>query len=120
MHEVNLRVALGCTRGRMNVVTTEVATNVESFLNGKVCEVLVAECYDLLLGDEQGELVLPGICQFAELDTMDFSTDVRGDISDLGILQEIRKRWVGVLAVLGMLEGLPWWISAPMVSSRLE
>jgi hypothetical protein len=120
MHEVNFRIAFGSTRGRMNVVTTEIATNVESFLDGKVCEVLVPECDDLLLSDKEGEFVLSGICQFADLDTMDFGTDVRGDVNDLGILQEIWKRWVGILAVLGMLEGLPWWISAPMVSSRLE
>jgi hypothetical protein len=112
MHEMNFRIAFRSTRGRVNVVTTEVASNVKSFLNGQVREVLVPECYDLLLGDEESEFVFASVGKLAELNAVDFRSDVRGEISDLGVLQEVGEGWIGVLAALGVLERLPRWVSA--------
>jgi hypothetical protein len=57
MHKVNFRVSFWRARGRVNVVTAKVAADVESVFDGYVGEVLVAEDYDLLLGDEESKFI---------------------------------------------------------------
>lgn len=44
VHEVDLREALGCSRGLVDVVSAKVAAEYQGFLDGQVCKVLVAEC----------------------------------------------------------------------------
>ncbi len=65
VHEVNLGVTLWGTGGLVDVMTAKVATEFESLIDGEVRKVLVAECNDLPLGNEQGELVLALLCQLA-------------------------------------------------------
>ena len=89
MDEVNFWVALRSARCGVDVVTAEVATELQGFFDGEVCKVLVSECYDLLLGDEEGQLVFTSIVELAELDTVDFGADDGGQIIDLGIFEEV-------------------------------
>ena len=42
--EVDFGVALGSTRGRVDVVTAKVAAKFKSFIDGEACKVLVTEC----------------------------------------------------------------------------
>lgn len=56
----------------MDVVSPEIATEVEGFFDGEGGEVLVAEGDDFALGDEEGELVFRFVGQFGELDAGDF------------------------------------------------
>lgn len=54
---MDLRVSVWGAGCGMDVVTAEVAAEVEGFLDGEGGEVLVAEGDDFALGDEEGELV---------------------------------------------------------------
>jgi hypothetical protein len=101
---MNLWVAFWSARRGVNVVASEIATKVESFLDVKIGKVLVAECYDFLLGYEQCELIFASISQLAQLHPMDLSTNIRGNVVNFGVLQEIRKRWVRILAMLLVLK----------------
>jgi hypothetical protein len=70
--QVDLRVSLGSTAGRVDVVAAEIAPEIKRFLYGQVGKVLVSEGNDFALSDKQGELVLAGCGELAELDAGDF------------------------------------------------
>jgi hypothetical protein len=70
------------------MVSTKVATEVESFFDGQVGEVLVTKSDDLALGDEQGELVFTGVAELGELDAGDFGAGRGGQVGDLGTFRE--------------------------------
>lgn len=70
----------------MDVVATEVAAELKGLGNGKVREVLVAECHHLALCHEPRELVLAGSSQLAELDASDLGARRRGEVGDLHAL----------------------------------
>lgn len=91
MHEMDLGIPFRSARCRVNMVTTKVAADIKSFFDRKVCKVLIPEGYDFLLCHEQCKLVFTSICQLAQLDTVDLGADVRGQIVDFGILQEVRE-----------------------------
>lgn len=84
MDEMNLGVASRGARGRVNVVSAKVATELESLVDGQVGKVLVAEGNDLALSNESSELVLASVGQAAQLDTGDLGADSRSKVSDLG------------------------------------
>jgi hypothetical protein len=52
---------------------------------------LVTESYNLLLCHEQCKLIFASIGQLAQLDTVDLGTDVRSQIVNFRILQEVWK-----------------------------
>jgi hypothetical protein len=64
----------------MNMVTTKVASKLESFGDGKVGEILVSEGNDLALSDVTGELVLAGFGELAQLDALDLGADGRSKV----------------------------------------
>ena len=76
VHEVDFRVALWRARRGVNMVTPEVAAKIEGVLDGNIGEILVAEGDYFLLRDKEGELVLSGRGDLAELDTVDFGANV--------------------------------------------
>lgn len=100
----------------MNVMTTEVATKFDRVLDTKICKILVAERYHLLLRNEESQLILAGIGELTQLDTVDFGTNVGREISDLSILQKIRERWISIFAMLCVVERLQWRVSELTVS----
>ena len=61
---------------------TVVLREVQSVLDWEVREVLGAEGDDFLLRDEEGEFVLPGAVELAELDAGDFGADVGCGVFD--------------------------------------
>lgn len=106
MHEVNLGVALRRTRGGVDVVATEVASELEGLGDGQVGQVLVAEGHDLALGDEARQLVLAGGRELGELDAPDLGAGLGRQVGDgHSVAEKLRVGWVGVLAVLDVLEG---------------
>lgn len=116
VNEMNFGVSLRCAGCWVDVVATEVGTEVEGFLDGEVGEVLVAEGDDFLLGDEEGEFVFSGVGEFAELDAVDFGADVGGQIGYFCALEKIGERRVCVFAVLVMLKGLEGSVAGFAVS----
>lgn len=90
VHDVNLGVALWGTGGLVDVMTAEVAADLKGLVDGEVRKVLIAECYDLPLSNEQGELVLALLCQFAQLDTVNFGADAGSEFVqvEVSILRE--------------------------------
>lgn len=107
VHEVNLGVALGGAGGGVDVVAAEVATEVEGIFDGEIGKVLVAECDDLALGDEEGELVLASGGELAELHAADFRAGCGGQLGDFAALdKEILEGWVGANTMLYVLEWL--------------
>lgn len=105
--EMDLGVALGSARSRVNVVTTEVFTKFESIGNSKIGKVLGAESDDLALGNVVREFILAGIAELGQLNTADLATDAGSQVGDLRTLrQEVGIGCVGVLAMLLVLEGL--------------
>lgn len=72
MNQVYLGVSLWGTASRVNVMTAEIAPEIQSFLDGQVSKVLVSEGDDFALGNEQGELILAGGRELAELNTSNF------------------------------------------------
>lgn len=54
-------VAFWSSGSGVDVVSAKVASDVERIFDGDVGEILVTECYDFLLGHEEGELVLAGV-----------------------------------------------------------
>jgi hypothetical protein len=59
---------------------------------------------NLLLCHEQCQLVFPSIGKLAQLDTMHFSTNIRSQVLDLCILEEVWEAWVSVLAMVVVIE----------------
>jgi hypothetical protein len=107
--KVNLGVAFWGSGGGVDVVAAEVATKVKGILDGEIGKVLVAECDDLALGDEESKLVLAGGRKLAELHAADFGAGQRGQLGDFGALdKEILESWVGTDTVLYVLERLEW------------
>jgi hypothetical protein len=105
MDKVNLRMTLRRSRGRMNVMTSEVASELESFCNRKIGKVLVSEGYYLTLGNVAGEFVFAGIGETAQLNALNLSTDSRSEVGDLCVgLDEVREARVGIFAVFVVLE----------------
>ncbi len=84
--EMNLRIALGGSRGGMDVMTSKVAAVLEGIGDGQLSKVLVTEGDDLALSDETGQLVFAGIIQRGQLNASDFSSDGRSEMCDLGAL----------------------------------
>lgn len=84
--KVNLRIAFRSPGCRMDVVPTEVTTKSKRVFDGDVCKVLVAERYNFLLGDKECEFVLSSISQLGQLDAMDFSADICGNVGNCSIL----------------------------------
>lgn len=75
MNEMDFGEASRSTRSGMNVQTAEVFPELEGFLDWERSEVLVTEGDDLLLCDEEGELVLAGVGERAELRSPYFCAD---------------------------------------------
>jgi hypothetical protein len=106
MNKMNLRMTLRRSRGRMNVMTTEVASELESFCNGKIGKVLVSEGYYFALRDVAGEFVFAGIGETAQLNALDLSTDSGSEMGDLCVgSDEVGEAGVGVFAVVVVLKG---------------
>jgi len=59
---------------------------------------------NLLLRHEQCQLIFPSISKLAQLDTMHFSTNIRSQVLNLGILEEVWEAWVSVLAMVVVVE----------------
>lgn len=88
-------------------MTTEVASELESFCNGKIGKVLVSEGYYFALRDVAGEFVLAGIGETAQLNALNLSTDCGSEMGDLCVgFNEVGKARVGIFAVFVVLEGL--------------
>ena len=90
----------------MHVQSSEVSAVFQGLLDGQRCEVLVTEGDDLLLGDEQGQLVLAFVVELGELDAEDLCANGGSDVLHLGTLQEILQPWIGILAMFVMLKRL--------------
>ena len=87
----------------MDVVSSKIANQVESILDREVCEVLLAESDDLVFGNKEGELILAGVAQLAELDAANLSSNAGSELVDLAIVpQKVLEGRVGVFAVLVM------------------
>lgn len=95
----------------MDMMSPKVSTEVKRIWDWNVRKILVPESYDFLLGNEERELIFSSIIQLRKLNTVDFCTNVGRQISHSGILQEVRKCWVGILSMLFVLEGLKWRVS---------
>ena len=106
VHEVYLRVSLGRSRCRVDVMTAKVATVLEGISNGEVGKILAAEGDNLALGDEAGELILAGGVEGGELDAPDLGADGGSEIGDGGGVfgEEVGEGSVGVFAMLVMLK----------------
>lgn len=105
MDKMNLRMTLRRSRGRMNVMTPEVASELESFCNGKVGKILVSEGYYFALRDVAGEFVLASIGETAQLNALNLSTDCGSEMGDLCVgFDEVGKARVGIFAVFVVLE----------------
>lgn len=82
---------------------------------------LVSECWkehletmltnDFLLCDEEGEFVLASLVELAELNTLDFCSDIGSEVLDgSGSSQQVLERRVSILAMLICLESFIRWI----------
>ena len=112
MDQVDFWVAGWGTRCGVDVQTAEVSAKVEGLLDGQGCEVLVTEGYHFLLGDEKGKLVFARVGESAELSTPYLCADGGGDVLDLATFWEkIWEFWIGVFAVVDMLEWFQGWVS---------
>ena len=75
---------------------------------------------NLLLCNEPSELILALFGEFAQLDTLNLSTNVCGEVNSGGAIQEIRKAGIGIFSMVVVLKGFKWGISNYSVSSRSE
>jgi len=132
MDQMDFRVAGRCSRCWMNVMPPKVASNVESFLNGKIRKVLVTESCPLLTGafellnpphtyyfslsNKECQLVFPSIIQFTQLHACDLGTDISCKLSYSSIFQQVMKTSICILAVLIMFEWLQRGIPANAMS----
>ena len=103
---MDLGLVLGCARGRVNVRRAKVFGNLKRLADWERRKILVAEGHDLLLGDEECELIFASVGELGELNALDFSADVGGDIVHFCVLEEVGEAWVCVFAVLDFLEEL--------------
>ena len=65
--QVDLRVTLRTTTCRMDMMPSEVAAEVKSFVNWQVCEVLSSESDHFALRDEESQLIFPSGCKATKL-----------------------------------------------------
>lgn len=66
------------------------------------------------LRNVESQLVLACVGELAQLDTMDFAADERGDLVYLSdaLWKQVRKRRIGVFAMFIVLEGLQRGVSS--------
>lgn len=105
---MNLGKALRRSRGRVDVMATEVTAKLEGLVDGKVGKVLAAESNDLALGNVASQLVLSGVAELAQLDAPDLRTDGGRQVSDLSLTlgEKVGETGVCVLSVFYVLEWL--------------
>src|SRR5690242_10862744 len=86
----------------------KVATEIQRVLDRQIRKVLIPEGYNLLLSNEQCQLIFASVCKLAELNSVNFSTDICSQICNFGVFQKVGERRIGVLAMLIVLERLQW------------
>lgn len=131
MDEVNLRVSFRRTGCGVDVVATKITAKLERILNVDVGKVLVTESFtcqlnsasnqskltnDLLLGYKQCKFVFALVREFRQLNAANLSSDIRGQVLDLGILEEIWEGGVCVFPVVIVLEEFKRWVPNIMFS----
>ena len=116
VNQVNFGEALGSTRGLVDMVAAKVGAKFDGFVDGEFGKVLIAEGYDLPLGDEQGQLVLAFLGELAQLDPAHLSTNGRRELFNrsLALGQKIREGCISILAVVVVLE----WRQGSVSSTR--
>lgn len=118
VNEVNLWVSLWRARGWVDVMTAKVSTVLEGLVDWKVGKVLVAECNDLALGDETGELVLAGVGESRELNAIDLSADGWGKVDGgYSLWKEVLVGGVGIFAMVVVLVWSQCWVLLLWVES---
>ena len=86
-----------------------VLCKVESFLDRKVCKILITESYNFVLGHEECQLVLSSPVELAELRAEDFGSDVGGELLNLDtVCDEIWKGRISISTVVVSVEVLIW------------
>ena len=101
------------------MVSSEVSSEVKSFLDWQISKILISERNNLALSNKKSELILPSLVQLAELYTEHFGACRRCERTDLGTLwKETLEAGISVFAMLIVLEGLPWRILLAVVPDR--
>lgn len=107
VHQVNLGMALGSARRGVDVLAAKVRAVLQRVGDRQVRKVLVAEGNDLALGHVQRQLVLAGVGQRRQLDALDLAADGGRQVGARDALgEQVGERGIGILAVLGVSEGL--------------
>jgi hypothetical protein len=118
VHKMDLWVTFWCAAGWVDVMTAKETTELQSLGDWQIRKILVSECYNLSLGDKEGELGLTGIRKLAELNTCDLRSSTWSKLLDLGSFdKEILEGWVGSNAMLHMVKWLEWCVFLIIVPS---
>lgn len=111
MDEMDLWITVWSTTSGMDVVTTKIAAPVKSFLDRKISKVLVSECNDLPLSNEEGKLIFASGAELAELDTSNLRTDCGREFGYFGTFnQKVFESWVCTFPMFDMFKWFEGWI----------
>jgi hypothetical protein len=80
-------VSLRRTRGRVDMVAAEIFTELQSFRNRQICQILSTECDYFSLCYESRKLILSSIAELAQLYTFDLSSDGWCEVGDVGVFR---------------------------------
>ena len=101
VNDMKLGVSFWTSTRWMDVMTAEISSKVKSFLKWKAGKILIAECDDLALCDEERKLVFAGVGELAELNTSDFGTSCWGEFLNFAAFwEEISEGWICIEAML--------------------
>jgi hypothetical protein len=107
VNEMDLRVPFWCPTRRVDMVSPKIASEIESLLDGQVCEVLISKCNNFTLSNKKSKLVLSGSSKLAQLNTGHFGSDSWREPFDLRpFWEKIFERGIGIVAMVDVYEWL--------------
>lgn len=116
MNEMDLRVPFRSPASGMDMVSPKIASEIESLLDRQVCEVLISECDDFALSNEESKLIFSSGSQLAQLNTCNFRSDGGGELFNLrSCWKKIFEGRVRVFAMIDVCERLERWVFFAMV-----
>jgi hypothetical protein len=114
VRQVNFRKALGRATHTVDVVSSEIATEIERCLDWQVRKVLVSEGYDLAPRNEARELILACVGEAGQLNAAHFCPNRGCEMRDFCALrQQIWEGWIGVKARVVKVK----WLERPITSA---
>lgn len=119
VNKMDLRVPLRSSASGVDMVSPKIASKIEGVLDRQVCKILISECDNFALSNEESKLIFSGCSELAQLNTCNFRSDSRGEFLNLrSFWKKIFEGRVGIFAVINMRKWLERGVFFAMIPDR--